>query len=124
MVAGEFITYQVDQIRKSLIRAAELAEVDWRPRRDSKLEHATVVTVRIALDAGHDWGGQLIRQRDHVMLMVGYIGGLRRSELTSLTIGDINTLRRWCPQSMGPRCAGSSLEVTTAYCVVNNGRLR
>ena len=47
----------------------------------------------------------------------------RLEELTSPGI-TINTLRRWCPQSMGPRCAGSSLEVTTAYCVVNNGRLR
>ena len=104
MVTGEFITNQVDQIRKSLIRAAEFARVDWRPRRNSKLEHATVVTVRIALDAGHDWGGQLIRQCDHVMLMVGYIGGLRRSELTSLTIGDIsakneNVIDMWIKES-------------------------
>ena len=46
----------------------------------------------------------------------------RLEKLTSPGI-TINTLRRWCPQSTGPRCAGSSPEVTTAYCVVNNGRL-
>lgn len=78
------------QVRSSLGRLADLSPgVKWRPARHTRATQAEVRRMREALDRGLDWSGQLLRRRDHVMLLVGYLCALRRSELCSLTIGDI-----------------------------------
>lgn len=78
----------VDHVRKSLTRTAELSEIAWRPARNVHLEPVDSSCVRVALDGRASWGGELIRQRDHVMLLVGWNAALRRSELVALTIAD------------------------------------
>jgi integrase len=49
--------------------------------------------MRAVLDAGIDWSGQLRRNRDLVMLLVGYLLALRRSELCALHIRDVRLER-------------------------------
>lgn len=79
-----------DHVRKSLIRSAEISEVDWRPARNSTPTSLDALTIRTALDDRASWGGELRRQRDHLMLLVGWNAALRRSELCALTVGDID----------------------------------
>lgn len=76
-------------IRKTLGRLAEIAEVEWRPARGSWATRNEVRVMRSVLDAGIDWSGQLRRRRDLVMLLVGYLCALRRSELCELRIRDV-----------------------------------
>lgn len=76
-------------IRKTLGRLAEIAEVEWRPARGAWATPGEVRVMRSVLDAGVDWSGQVRRRRDHVMLVVGYLCALRRSELCALRIRDI-----------------------------------
>lgn len=78
------------QVRSSLGRLAELSpEVNWRPARNARATQAEVRRMREVLDRGLDWSGQLLRRRDHVMLLVGYLCALRRSELCGLKIENI-----------------------------------
>lgn len=76
-------------VRKSLGRLAEITEIDWRPRRGDFASRAEVRMMRAVLDQGVDWSAQVRRRRDHVMLLVGYLCALRRSELCALRICDI-----------------------------------
>lgn len=78
-------------IRASLRRLAELAPgVTWRPARGVWATRAEVAAMRAVCDRGLDWSGQLRARRDHVMLLVGYMCALRRSELCALRIRDIS----------------------------------
>lgn len=76
-------------VRDVLCRLAELAELEWRPARGSWASPAEVAAMRGVIDAGLDWAGQLRRRRDHVMLLVGYLCALRRSELCGLRLRDV-----------------------------------
>jgi integrase len=55
--------------------------VSVQPKRTSHSQES-------ALDGRAAWGGELIRQRDHVALLVGWNAALRRSELVALEIAD------------------------------------
>ena len=77
-------------IRSALGRLAELAGVIWRPARGAWATPEEVALMRAVCDRGLDWSGQLRSRRDLVMVLVGYLCALRRSELCALRIGDIS----------------------------------
>lgn len=81
-------------IREVLGRLAERGSVTWRPARKAWATAVEVRMMRTALDRGLGWTGQLRRQRDHVMVLVGYLCALRRSELCALTIADVSFVER------------------------------
>ncbi len=76
-------------LRTCLTRLAELAEIGWRPARGCWASPVDVSLMRSVLDAGVDWGGQLRRRRDQVMVLVGFLCALRRSELCGLRVRDV-----------------------------------
>lgn len=86
-------SYRSGHVTKILLRLAELAQVAWRPSRERPVPPPDdVERMRSVLDAGVDWPGQVRRRRDLVMLLVGYLCALRRSELCALTVGDVQPL--------------------------------
>ena len=90
LVVAEGVKNPVNHVRASLTRTAELAEVEWRPKRGADLDDATITTVRTALSDRTQWSGTLINQRDQVALLVGFFAALRRSELVALRPRDID----------------------------------
>lgn len=88
-------SYRSGHVTKILWRLAELAEVAWRPTREHPFPPpGDVEAMRAVLDAGVDWPGQVRRRRDLVMLLVGYLCALRRSELCGLALGDVRPLTK------------------------------
>ncbi len=79
-------------LRAILSRLARLAEVDWRPSRGSTPSALDVARMRSVLDAGVDWTGQRRRRRDVVMVLVGFLCAMRRSELCALRIRDVRVV--------------------------------
>lgn len=82
-------TNRAAHIRSALTRLAELADVAWRPKRGVWATLSEVAAMRGVLDAGLDWSGQLRRRRDHMMVVLGFLCALRRSELCALMIRDV-----------------------------------
>jgi integrase len=76
-------------LRKILIRLAALAGIEWRPSRHTRPTSHDIAAMRSLFDDPTEWDAYLHRQRDHVMLLVGYLCALRRSELCALTIRDV-----------------------------------
>ena len=77
------------QIKQTLRAVAKLADIDWTAKRGESLSAIDIVITRTALDDDGAWGGRLIRRRNHVMVLVGWWGIMRRSELVGLRIENV-----------------------------------
>lgn len=72
------------------VAAAERATAGIEPDRAAPLSAATLIQILESIHAGAvGWKARLAARRDAALLLTGYVGGLRRSELIALTPADI-----------------------------------
>lgn len=76
-------------LRAILTRTAERADVEWRPGRSRQPAGSDLGALRAHLASRSGDTDALRRRRDRVMLLVGYLCALRRSELVALTVADV-----------------------------------
>lgn len=72
------------------VAAAQRTTAGIEPDRAAPLSAATLIQILESIHAGAaGWKARLAARRDAALLLIGYVGGLRRSELIALTPADI-----------------------------------